>query len=379
MSKLAGLVRLQVCAVLGVALCLSLGGCPGLESIFGPIGGGLTVSAEYSGEPTVDKTVDLVATISGGTEPYTIEWTLVSGPWVDITNSDQATASVEPMAGGIYKFAVAVSDSSRSTRTGTAEIEIPIADIQFPLPTGGATGASVPINGNPATALVSTSRSGLVRLWPRVSVFDPQYVDDQKTDMTVTYDIVSIPDDARDADVALDRQFDTISNQGTGDFDAETTGFIPTLDGVVEVTLRPNPDITYKTITNLATLVDNYGGFAPGDYTFRATVTNPDGMQRTRDLVVNLSVQDVTGGFAGGTADSGPATSAGPSVVRVKTLPEAGDNYVTDVVMTPDQTAALTVSVFPSGDTTYRFFLRDNVAATGLSTTDFVTPWETTV
>ena len=384
MNRFAGSVRLVVCAVLGVAVCASvMGGCDSLGGIFGVAGGGLTVTATSSGETTVDKTIDLVANISGGTTPYTIEWTQIEGPFVAITAADAATGSVKPLAGGIYKFHVAVSDSSSVRRSGTAEVEFPVADIQFLLPASGATGPSVTVrlNGNPATVLVGTgvpSRAGIVDLQPRVSVYDPEYLDDQKTEMTVTYDIVSVPTAARSADVSMDRSFDTISNQGTGDVDSTGSGNLPALDAVVGIQIRPSPDITYKTITNLATLVDNFGSFAPGQYVFRVTVTNPAGVQRARDLIINLLSQDVPGPF-GQTGDGGAAIAAGPDVVRVKALPTAGSKTVTDKIMTPDQTATMTVTVFPSSNTTYRFFLMDNVAVAGVAHPELVSPASTTV
>ncbi|MCK4341410.1 MAG: FG-GAP repeat protein [Phycisphaerae bacterium] len=383
MKRSAGLVK--VCAVLGAAALVPfLCGCPegfDLGSIFNPPGvGALTVTASSSGETTVDKTISLVAEIAGGTEPYTVEWAQTSGPWASVTSADAATASFVPLAAGIYKFKVSATDSgTRTVSSGTAEVELVVADIQFNLNPSGVVGASadVRIGGNPATVRVRTVRSGLAQLYPRVSVFDPQYTDDELTQMTVTYDIISVPVEARSEDVSLDREFDTISNQGTGDVDNNTgaANSNQTLDGVVGVSLRPNPDITYKTITNLATVVNNFGMFAPGEYVFRVTVTNPGGTQRTRDLVVNLVVEEVVGTYGSDMA-GGTAVSAGPGVIRVKALPTAGGNNVNNRILLPSQTAAMTVSVFPSTTTSYRFYVQDGL---GVAHTALVSPADTTL
>lgn len=345
MKRTARLLRLQACALLGATLVVTvLGGCPGG---FLGFGGLLTVSASYSGEPTVDKTIDLVATIAGGTTPYTITWTQVSGP-ADalLTNADQATANFVPQAAGYYTFRVDVRDAASVARTGYAQVQIIVGDIQFVIPGGSA---AVRIPGNPAT-LVYNQRDNLINTHEaRVSVYDPEFLDDQRTNMTVTYEVISVPAEARTQDVNLDRDFDSINNQGTGDFD-NSSGSVPTLDGVVNITFRPHPDATYRTLTNIATTMDNFGFFVPGTYTFRATVTNANGQQRTRDLVVQLSIESLSGstGFIG--------QSAGPDTLAVKDLPLD----LTNVVLTPLQTATMTATVFPATTTSYRFYLLDN-------------------
>ena len=356
MKRFAGLLRLQVCAMVGAMVLVPfLAGCPDIASLIpGLIAGPLTLTASTSGEPTVDKTINLIATVEGGTAPYTYAWAQKAGPVATVNNATAATANFVPTAAGMYTFAVTVTDSSVLAQSLTSQIEIPVGDIQFVIP--GAAG--VRISGNPAL-IVTNTRAGIVEADARVSVFDPLFLDDQTTDMTVTYELVSVPTGARAQDVSLDREFDSISNQGTGDMDYSTVD-VPSLDGVVGLQIRSNPSATLKVLTNLATVVENYGTIVPGDYVFRATVTNPAGWQRTRDLTLTISLEGATTITWGGSADGGAAVSAGPAAVKVKQLPEGSPGRVTDKVMMGDQTATMTVTVFPTTATYYRFYLVDN-------------------
>ncbi|MBN2447537.1 MAG: FG-GAP repeat protein [Phycisphaerae bacterium] len=351
MNKLARIFGLKLCVVAGVALlATTIGGCPTTT------GGTLTVTVTATPAATVDKTVELTATVTGGTTPYTYAWTQVSGPAATIADATANPATFVPQAAGTYTFSVTVTDAATTAGTGAALVEVIVGDIQFNLPvSAGSTAGTVRVSGNPALVTL-TNRANLLDFLPRVTVFDPQYTDDQNTQMTVTYDVVSVPTGAREQDVSLDRDFDTLTNQGTGDMDTQA-GSIPTLDGVVTVTVRPNPDATFTTLTNLASTFTSNGWFVPGDYVFRATVTNPAGLQRSRDLTISLEVEGIAG-WLGATSLLG--NSAGPATYAVKTLPAGSPGYVTNKVMTPMQTSTLTVTVFPSTTTSYRFYLLDN-------------------
>ncbi len=367
MRKSHGSLGWYVCALVGAAVLAStMGGCP-LSSIFGAP---LAVSAANSGEPTVDKTINLSAGISGGTAPYVVAWTLASGPAATITNASTATASFTPTAPGFYVFDVNVTDSAALAATGSAQVQVIVGDIRFVVRSGGV------VNGNPAF-LLTDARDAAVSAVAEVSVFDPEFtaravganlpdvVDPRvTTEMPVKFELVSWPSAARAQDVTLNQLTGTITN-------TTTTG--------TTFEIMPNPTATVKAITNLATTVDNFGSIVPGTYVFRATVTNPSGLQRTRDLNVNLS-------FEGGSLSLG-GVSAGPSVVRVKTLPTGSPGNVTDKVMTATQTTTMTVTVFPTSTTQYRFFLSDNngvahadaVAASATSVTATGVPQDITL
>ena len=347
--------KVWAAVAVGVAACaVLLGGCP--EGLFPGLGAGgvpeLTVAVSRSGEPTVGKIIDLQANITAGTEPYTVQWTLIDGPSVNVDNAASENASFVPTAAGFYTFAVDASDSRTPTaRRGHAELEIPVGDLQF-LVQGDS---FVVVPGNPAV-LKTSSRNQSVYGDTEVSVYDPEFpdlssfvladqpVDPRKTaDMTITYEVVSVPSQARVQDTTFDRNFGTISN---------------TWDIYGQFTIQANPEAPFDLLTNIGTLVENFGVLVPGDYVFRATVTNPNGLQRTRDLTVTLSVESVSGSW--GSSSDGVAVSAGPAAVKVKELPQGSPGRVTDKVMTADQTAVLTVTVFPTTDTLYRFYLEDN-------------------
>jgi hypothetical protein len=194
----------------------------------------------------------------------------------------------------------------------------------------------------------------------RVVVYDPQFTDRQglvlsetETDprdtaeMPVKFTVVSVPDGARLADTTLNAALGTITNNG----------FVP-----AEFSIQANPDAGYSVLTNLGTAVENFGAMVPGAYVFRATVINPNGLQRTRDLTVNVILEgddSSVNGVWGGSND-GSAVLPGPYAVRVKELPLGSPGPVTDKVMTPSQTAETTVTAFPTSNTFYRFFLVDN-------------------
>lgn len=368
--------NVKVVAALNVAASASLiAGCfglPGLGGLFGAI----AVVAANSGESTVDKVQTLTATVTGNSGAVTFQWSLVSGPPITINNNTAATANATPTAAGIYTFQVVATDGG-SGASATAQVTVPVADIQFLLPQAPqAQVANIPIAGNPATLVLNNVRSGTQGADLRCLIFDPEYTDDENTVMTVTYDIVSIPAAARAQDIELDRDFDTISNQGRSD-NNDNNDNNPDLDTVVGVTFRPNPGIAFKTLTNLGTVVDNFGYFVPGQYVFRATLTSPNGLQRTRDLTLNVVVENLTiasGTGFGATADSGSAVSPGPAALRTKTLPTAGGQQVTNRILTTSQSSSVTVTALPSSTTTYRFFLRDNAAGTGNAIAGLVTP-----
>ncbi len=373
MTRKPGSKNVWIVTALATAAVLSLAGCPG--GLFGFVVP-FTVTVTNSGEPTVDKTITVSATVSGGIGPFTFSWSQTEGPAATITNGSTANASVVPLAAGFHTFRATVTDTGTGG-VSTADVRIPIGNIQFIVAVADTGSPTIP--GNPATIRV-TDRTSIVTPNMRVSVFDPEFTADDVTTMTVRYDVVSWPAAARMEDVSLDRTFDSISNQGTGDSDASTSSF-PSLDGVVRGSIRANPDTDFKTITNLGTSVDNYGIIVPGSYVFRATVTNPNGLQRTRDLTINLALQGITAIGFGGDADGGDAVTSGPGVVRVRELPApTASKHVTNVVMLPSQSSSLTVSVFPSTPTTYRFFLRDNAGANdGGARPGFVTPSQITL
>lgn len=364
-------VMLSMFATTG-AVALVAGGCPllGIVSPSGVLrvsaGGALGVAGSTDGA-TVDKTQTLTADISGGNDPYTIQWEQIAGPPAGVDNPTAASTTVTPLAAGIYTYRVNVTDDDGLQQA--AEVTFPVGDIQFVVEDSDAV-----VPGNPAT-IILTQREGdeaaagggnFKRFNARASVFDPEFVRDQRTQMTISYEIIGVPDAARDQDVSLDREFDSISNQGTGDFDGSLAAG-PSLDGVVGVTIRANPDNNYSVLTNIASLQETAGQVVPGEYMLRATVTNPNGVQRTRDLSVDLLVESIGGpaGFLG--------QSAGPDTMAVKSLPAAPDS-VTDAVLLAGQSTGLTVTAFPSSATSYRFYMRDNngVAVPGLVSPDEV-------
>lgn len=343
MKRFAGLQKLQLSAVVGATLLVCLmGGCPQLGTIFPFLGGPLNVSASSSGDPTVDKTISLVADVSNGTSPYTYAWSQTSGPTVSITDSDQGTATVVPQSIGTYKFQVTVTDSNNLT--GVANVEMKVGDIQFNVQSG----SGIVVPGNPATVVITGHRGTTQSMATRVTVSDPTYKDDLTTEMTVKYEVVSVPTGAATSDVVLETEFDTFSNAALANL----------------VTLIANPASSFKSLTNIGTTFTNYGAIVPGQYVLRATVVNPDSVARSRDLTVNVSVESLTlsSGF--------PGASAGPATIAVKTLPTGSPGNVTDKVMTASQTSTLTVSVFPTQTTSYRFYLLDN---NGIAHPDLVT------
>ncbi len=348
---------------LGIAVLLALaaGGCPpgGLGGIFGGGGaavGALEVSADASDAATTAKLVALLVSASGGEEPYTYAWKQLTGPTVALSSATAAQPTFTPAVGGTYKFLVTATDAAEDF--GEAEIEVPVGDIQFTVPYY----SNVRIAGNPALVLTN-SREDLVGVDAHVSVFDPQYTDDQNTQMTVVYELISVPANADEDHVALDRAFDTISNQGTGDFDSSSSVNFPTLDAGLRISFRPDPDLSFKTLTNVGTTMEDFGAFVSGDYVFRATVNNPDGVQRSRELTITLAAEsfDASTGFGG--------FAAGPDAIAVKQLPAGSPGQVTDKIMTADQSATMKVAVFPSSTTSYRFYLVDN---NGVAHTDYV-------
>jgi hypothetical protein len=371
MKRNGCVLSLRMCAVLGIAACLDLmGGCP--EGIFG-LGGGaggaggaavtLTVSPSRSGEATVDKQIDLTAEISNGTEPFTVQWTRIEGPSVTIANAATLNASFVPLTAGFYRFVIDVTDSSATPRIGSAEITVPVGDVQFTLQEVAL--GNVP--GNPGL-LKATARATAVSGQTEVLVYDPEFtqqasmvlaegeVDPRSTtEMAVTYDVLSVPDAARLQDTTFNQSFGTITNNGLL---------------VGQFLIQADPDGSFLVLTNLATTVENLGVIVPGDYVFRATVTNPNGVSRSRDLTVTVVVEGLVGSTLWGNSSDGLAISAGPTTVKVRELPLGSPGNVTDKVMQPADTAALTVTVFPSSDTSYRFFLEDN---NGVAHPEFVT------
>jgi hypothetical protein len=352
-SKWYGSLGLTVVAL----LALAAGGCPGGIG-GGAAAGALDVAASASGGATTAKAVTLTATASGGEEPYTYAWKQLAGPTVALSSTTAAQPTFTAGAGGLCKFLVTVTDAE--DEFGEAEVEVPVGDIQFTVPYASS---ATRIAGNPATVLTN-NREDLVSIEARVSVFDPQYTDDQNTQMTVVYELVSVPASGEAEHVALDRAFDTISNQGTGDFDSSSSPNFPTLDAGLRITIRPDPDLSFKILTNVGTTMEDFGAFVSGDYVFRTTVTNPDGVQRSRDLTITLQAEsfDPSEGFGG--------IAAGPDTVAVKQLPAGSPGKVTDKIMTADQSATMTVAVFPSSLTSYRFYLVDN---NGVAHMDYVT------
>lgn len=352
------------------AITFLTGGCP----LIGITNGSLNVSISatygvgdtFTAGATVDKVQTLTADISGGSSPYTVSWEQIAGPPAAVSSETSASTTVTPKAAGIYAYRVNVRDDNGVR--DSADVEFVVGDIQFTVEDSDAV-----VPGNPATIILldregdenATGGGNFKRFNARTSVFDPEFTRDQRTQMTVTYDIVGIPDDARDQDVSLDRQFDSISNQGTGDVDG-SLAVGPSLDAVVGVTIRANPDNAFSTLSNIATLVSTAGQVVPGDYSLRVTVTNPDGVQRSRDLAVTLLVEGINGpaGFDG--------RSAGPATLAVKSLPAAPDN-VTDAVLLAGQHTSMTVTVFPSSATSYRFYVRDN---NGVAHPEVVSPDE---
>ncbi len=356
-SKWYGSLGLTLVAL----LALAAGGCPdGLGGIFGGGAGVavLDVAASATGGATTDVAVTLTASASGGEEPYTYAWKQLVGPTVALSTTTAAQPAFTAGVGGMYKFMVTVTDAE--DEFGTAEVEVAVGDIQFTVPYSGS---SVRVAGNPATVLTN-NREDLCSVDARVSVFDPQYTDDQNTQMTVVYELVSVPAAGNTEHVSLDRAFDTISNQGTGDFDSSSGVNTPTLDAGLRISIRPDPDVSFKTLTNVGTTMEDFGAFVSGDYVFRATVNNPDGVQRSRDLTVTLLAEsfDPSTGFGG--------FAAGPATIAVKELPAGSPGKVTDKIMTSGQSATMTMTVFPSSLTSYRFYLVDN---NGVAHMDYVT------
>lgn len=359
MTRNGCVLSIKLCAVLGVAACVALmGGCPeGFLGLGGDGGGGvaavkLTVSPSRSGETTVDKQIDLTAEISNGTEPFTVQWTRIEGPSVTIANAATLNASFVPPAPGFYRFVIDVTDSSATPRIGSAEIEIPVGDIKFELTYSAS---FMVVRGNPGV-LRTIARATALDAETNVSIYDPEFTDQASfvlaegevdprntTEMRVIYSLVSVPSGAREQDVTLTSTANTIANSWT--------------DGN-QFLIQANPDVTFLVLTNIATTVDNFGAIVPGDYVFRATVTNPNGLSRTRDLTVTVLVEEISGSW--GNSSDGLAVSAGPAAVKVRELPQGSPGNVTDKVMQPADTADLTVTVFPSSDTSYRFFLEDN-------------------
>jgi hypothetical protein len=347
-------VRRTLCPLLGVLLVPLVAGCltPELiDILLQPPPPPLSAAASAPAG-TVDEATQLTGSASGGVTPYTYQWAQTGGPTVSITNATSATASFTASAAGMYTFQFTVTDSA--AQTAVATVQVAVGDIMFVVP--HSSGVIMP--GNPAVLEVS-SRAGPTNVNARVRVFDPEFTDDQQTQMQVHYELVTVPTAARTDDVSLDRNFDTISNQGTGDFDSDISDSgAQTLDGQVQINFRANPDVSFNALTNIASLVEAFGRLVPGQYVFRATVTNPNGLRRDRDLTITLVVQstDTHSGFGG---EYG-ATSAGPTTVAVKQLPAGSPGYVTDKVMTATDSATMTVSVFPSTTTSYRFYLLDN-------------------
>ena len=360
MTRNGCVLSIKLCAVLGVAACVALmGGCPeGFLGLGGGGGGGgaaavtLTVSPSRSGETTVDKQIDLTAEISNGTEPFTVQWTRIEGPSVTIANAATLNASFVPPAPGFYRFVIDVTDSSETPRVGSAEIEIPVGDIKFELTYSSA---FLVIRGNPGV-LRTIARATALNAETDVTIYDPEFTDQASfvlaegevdprntTEMSVMYSLVSVPSGAREQDVTLTSTADTIANSWT-----ESNQFL----------IQANPDVTFLVLTNIATTVDNFGAIVPGDYVFRAIVTNPNGLSRSRDLTVTVLVEQISGSW--GNSSDGLAVSAGPAAVKVRELPQGSPGNVTDKIMRPVDTADLTVTVFPSSDTSYRFFLEDN-------------------
>ncbi len=352
MTRNGCVLSLRMCVLLSVAVGLTMmGGCPPGP---GPEPAQLTVSTSSSGEPTVGKTIELQASVTGGTAPYNVQWTQVDGPDVDLLNAATETASFVPSTAGFYTFVAEASDSSSTPRTGSSDATIPVGDIRFEVADWSS---FLVVAGNPAV-LRTDERADAVRVDTTVTVFDPEFttqnglvladgvVDPHNTtQMQATYRLVSVPADAREQDVtfarAADSLWDNTDNPGN------------------RITIQANPDSSFQVLTNIATTVENLGEIVPGDYVFRATITNPNGLSRTRDLLVTVLVEDISASSLWGNSVYGFSIAAGPAAVQVKTLPMGSPGPVTDKVMQPTDTADMTVTVFPSSDTVYHFYVVD--------------------
>ncbi len=308
----------------------------------GPLGT-ILVTVTSPGPGTVATPLNLSGSAGGGIGAYTYAWTQTGGPTGTFASTNLASTTFTPKAGGIHKFTLTVVDSLGASGSATAQSAV--GDIEFFV-------ASATVPGNPAV-VQSTSRTGPASFLARARVFDPEFVNDQNTEMQVHYEIISFPNSASSSLISLERSFDTIGNQGQG-----TDNLSGALDGAVGVTIRANPEASYKVMTNLASTSTAVGELVPGDYVFRATVTNPSGIQRYRNLTVTLLLQSAGGDV--GIGGQYMATTQGPTAVAVKELPTGSPGRVTDKVMDPNKTAAMTVSVFPSSTTSYRFYLLDN-------------------
>lgn len=355
-------VGFTLSAVTAALLLPALTGCPNApgSNLDASSSALLGIKANFD-TGTVGKQYDLVGSASGGTPPYRYGWTQTSGPPVALNASDQAAASFVPSVAGIYHFELSVSDSAARARTSTATYEVTVGDVMFVVADDNS-GFIKP--GNPAVVQVNqlsaAGRADYVRFEAQARIMDPKYYNDNETRVQLSYELVSVPSGGRNEDVSFDRVFDTISNQGTGDFNSSDDSS-PTLDASVGITIRANPDSSYQTLSNLATLVQNFGGLVSGNYVFRCTSTDADGVRRTRDLTVTLVTEGIDGLFGGRTG--------GPKTIAAKTLPNGAPGQVTDFVMTSNQTTSVVVTVFPASATTYRFYLRDNNPIVGLGST----------
>lgn len=359
--------------VLGIVVCAILvGGCPLIPSD-GTGGTGttpqLTVTPTTTGEPTVAKTINLAASATGGTEPYTFQWTLVDGPTVPLTDAATAAASFVPQVAGFYTFLVEATDSGATPRTGSAEIEVPVGDIQIIVKSYSDyyESSGVVVAGNPAL-IRAIGRASAVYAHTFVSVHDPEFatqaslvladtaVDPRNTtEMPVTYEIISVPEAGRAQDATFTDAFGTITNNG---------------QLISLLTIQASPEAAFLTLSNIGTTIENFGIVVPGEYVVRATVTNPKGVSRSRDLTINLIVEPSSISGDWGNSSYGVSAPPGPRAVQVKELPMGSPGPVTNKVLAPNGSAEMTVSVLPTTTTNYRFYLSDD---NGVAHPEFVT------
>ena len=125
MTRKPGSKNVWILTALATAAVLSLAGCPG--GLFGFVVP-FTVTVTNSGEPTVDKTITVSATVSGGIGPFTFSWSQTEGPAATITNGSTANASVVPLAAGFHTFRATVTDTGTGG-VSTADVRIPIGNI----------------------------------------------------------------------------------------------------------------------------------------------------------------------------------------------------------------------------------------------------------
>lgn len=371
----------RVVFVLSAAFAvISMGGCP-----LPPLGGdgtdvslppepvpepvSLSVSASASKGSMVGDTVTLTAEVSGADGTFSFSWSQIDGPSAALLSTDQQETSFDPTIHGLYRFTVTAVRDDEASSSASAEVAASVGDIQFVVPLqdvsefgGGGNNVLVVKGGNPAVLQVDNTispdnRANIVRFEAGARVFDPLFADDQRTEIIIHYELVSVPSAGRTEDVTLDRDFTTISTQGTGDSDFNQST-LTALDGIVGISVGANPDASFDSLSNVGTLIENFGGIVPGDYVFRATATNVDGGQRSRDLTVTVLTEGINGRFGG--------RSAGPRTIAVKDLPAGSPGQVTDKVMTSTDSVDMTVSVLPSSDTTYRFYLREDNPIEGL-------------